>query len=126
MKLSPVVTENLKKIAVLNLILTIIENAVFRLLFTWDRGVLYGSILGYVLSVVNFLWLGISVQIAMEKEQKKAQMYMQSTYMARTFMTAAVFALAIILPVFNWIAVLPPIFFTRISIMIINFTSKEE
>ena len=126
MKLSSVVAENVKKIAVLNLILTAIENVVFRMLSAWNAGVLWGSLLGYILSVVNFLWLGVSVQNAVEREQKQAQIYMQSTYMARTVMVAAVFAISIISPVFNWIAVLPPVFFTRISIIIINFISKEE
>ncbi len=125
MKLTPVVAENLKKITIYNLGLTIIENAVFFIIGFWGFDVLAGSLFGYAVSVINFLWLGLSVQKAMEKEQKQAQLYMQSTYTARMVLFAASFAIALIVPVFNWIAAVIPFIFTRISIMIINFTNKE-
>lgn len=125
MKLTPVVAKNVKRIAFYNLGLTAIENAVFFILRLWNFEVLAGSLLGYTATVISFLWLGLSVQKAMEKEQKQAQMYMQSTYTARMAMFAAVFAIALFLPVFNWVAAIIPFIFTRISIMIINFVYKE-
>ncbi len=97
----------------------------FFIIGFWELDVLVGSLFGYAVSVINFLWLGLSVQKAMEKEQKQAQLYMQSTYTARMVFFAVSFAIALIVPVFNWIAVVIPFIFTRISIMIINFTNKE-
>ncbi|MBR5520747.1 MAG: ATP synthase subunit I [Oscillospiraceae bacterium] len=126
MKLSPAVKENLRKIAVYNLGLTVLENIVFLLIKQWDITVLNGSLLGYAVSVITFLWIGISVQKAMEKEQKQAQMYMQSTYMVRVAFFAIAFVFAINSPVCSWVAMFFTVFFTRISIMIINFKNKEE
>ena len=125
MKLTPVVAENLKKIALYNFGLTVIENAIFLLIGLWSKEVLFGSLLGYSATVINFLWLGISVQKAMEKDQKKAQMYMQTTYNGRLILLAVFFSAAIFIAVFIWIAAVIPFAFTRISIMIINFNNKE-
>lgn len=125
MKLTPVVAENIKKIACYNLGLTIIENVVFFIIGLWGLDVLFGSLFGYAISVINFVWLGLSVQKAMDKEQKQAQMYMQSTYTARMVLFCISFVIALIIPVFNWIAAVIPFIFTRISIMIINFVNKE-
>lgn len=125
MKLNAVVKENFKKIALYNLGLTVIENAVFFAVGYWTSEVLFGSLLGYTATVINFLWLGLSVQKAMEKEQKSAQIYMQSTYNGRLILLAVFFAAAVFIPVFNWLAAVIPFVFTRISIMIINFVNKE-
>ena len=126
MNLTPVVKENLKKIMFFNFLLLVPENIIFYALGNWSTYVLVGSLYGYVISVVSFLLLGLSVQKAMDKEQKQAQMYMQSTYMARMIFTALAIIIAMKLPFLDWVAVVFPLGFTRISIMLLNLIKKEE
>lgn len=126
MKLTPVVAENLKKIALLNLLLTAVENLVFLVIGFWGTDVLLGSLLGYGVSVLNFYLLGISVQKAMEKEPKQAQAYMQSTYNGRMGIETVACIIAFVVPVFNGIAAVFPLIFTRISIMLIQAKEKNS
>lgn len=124
MKLTGEVKKQVKNIALYNLALTAILNVVFFALQNWDYTVLLGSLFGYIVSVVNFLFLGISIQKAMDKEQKQAQTYMQSTYMGRMAFTAVMVVIAMNLPFFNWLSAAIPLVFTRISIMAMNFIKK--
>lgn len=126
MKITPAVTENLKKIAVLNLALVAVENLVFFIAGYWTLQVLVGSLYGYGISILSFTLLGISVQKAMDKEQKQAQMYMQSTYTGRMVLTAVLIVIVMVTNFANWFSAVIPLTFTRISIMLINFKKKEE
>ena len=126
MKLTAVVAENLKKITVLNLVLTVVENIVFLAVGYWNVQVLAGSALGWAVSVLNFYLLGISVQKAMDKEPKAAQAYMQKTYNGRMLIETVAIVAAFILPYFNGFAAVIPFIFTRISIMIIQKFDKNN
>lgn len=126
MKLTPVVADTLKKIAASNFVLLLIENLVFFLLGFWKTDVLYGSLLGYGVSVLNFYLMGISVQKAMDKEPKQAQAYMQSTYNGRFGIETIACVIAFIVPIFNGIAAVIPLIFTRISILIIQSREKSR
>ncbi|MEG1050037.1 MAG: ATP synthase subunit I, partial [Oscillospiraceae bacterium] len=79
MKLDAEVVKQVKNIAMYNGALTAVLNLVFFFIGKWDYTVLLGSLLGYSVSLISFIFLGISIQKAMEKEQKQAQAYMQST-----------------------------------------------
>lgn len=126
MKLTAVVAKNLKKITVLNLLLTVVENIVFLAVGYWSVQVLAGSALGLAVSVLNFYLLGISVQKAMDKEPKAAQAYMQSTYNGRMLIETVALIAAFVLPYFNGFAAVFPLIFTRISIMIIQKFDKNN
>ena len=69
--------------------------------------------------------IGISVQKAMEKEPKQAQLYLQKTSMGRTLIMAVSVFVAIKVSFFNWVAAVIPLFFTRISISLIHLTKKK-
>ncbi|MEG2928083.1 MAG: ATP synthase subunit I [Oscillospiraceae bacterium] len=126
MKLDAEVVKQIKNIAMYNGVLTAILNLVFFLIGKWDYTVLLGSLLGYSVSLISFIFLGISIQKAMEKEQKQAQAYMQSTYIGRMAFTVVMIVIAITVPAINWVSAVIPLVFTRISIMLMNFIKKEE
>ena len=98
---------------------------VFLILKKWDMTVLFGSLFGCLIACLCFLLIGISVQKAMEKEPKQAQLYMQKTSMGRTLIMAVSVFVAIKVSFFNWVAAVIPLFFTRISISLIHLTKKK-
>ncbi|MEG1801096.1 MAG: ATP synthase subunit I [Oscillospiraceae bacterium] len=126
MKLDAEVVKQVKNIAMYNGALTAVLNLVFFFIGKWDYTVLLGSLLGYSMSLISFIFLGISIQKAMEKEQKQAQAYMQSTYIGRMALTVVMIVIAITVPAINWVSAVIPLVFTRISIMLMNFIKKEE
>ncbi len=123
--LDPAVIQSSKSITLYNCGLTVIENMVFLVLKKWDMTVLLGSLFGCLVACLCFLLIGISVQKAMEKEPKRAQLYMQKTSMGRTLIMAASVFVAIKVSFINWVAVVVPLFFTRISISLIHLTKKK-
>ena len=86
---------------------------------------LLGSLFGWLITVLNFVLLCISIQKAMDKEQKQAQVYMQSTYTGRMAILAIAIFIAMTVPFFNWIAMVISLIFTRISITLLNLKKKE-
>lgn len=125
-KFDPVVISQAKQISAINLILTAIENVVFLVLGKWDYTVLLGSLFGWFIACLVFVLIGVSVQKAMQKDSHEAQNYMKLTYMGRMAVMAAGIFLAIKLSIFNWIAAILPLAFTRISIALLNLKKKED
>ena len=72
--LDPAVIQSSKSITLYNCGLTVIENMVFLILKKWDMTVLFGSLFGCLIACLCFLLIGISVQKAMKKEPKQAQL----------------------------------------------------
>lgn len=125
MKLQPAAKENILKVSLGNLIMVAVLNLIFYLLGYWDTTVLLGSLFGWLITVLNFVLLCISIQKAMDKEQKQAQVYMQSTYTGRMAILAVAIFIAMTVPFFNWIAMVISLIFTRISITLLNLKKKE-
>lgn len=124
--LDPVVISETKRVSLCNLCLTALENIVFVVMGKWNVSVLLGSLFGWLIATACFVSLGISVQKAVVKEQKEAQLYMQKTYMFRNLFMAVGIVAAIKLPGVNWVAAIFPLFFTRISITLLNTIRKKE
>lgn len=126
MKLTDVVKKQVRSIALYNGGMTAILNVAFFALGHWDYTVLLGSLFGYFTSIASFIFLGISVQNAVNKTPKQAQAYMQGTYMGRMVFTVIMLIIAMKLPFFNWISAAIPLVFTSLTVVLMNFTKKEE
>ncbi len=124
--IDPVVISETKRVTLCNLCLTALENIVFVILGKWNISVLLGSLFGWLISAVCFVSMALSVRKAVLKEQKEAQLYMQKTYMGRNLLMAVGIVRAIKLPGVNWIAAVIPLFFTRISVTLLNIIKKKE
>ncbi len=102
-------------------ILSLLLQAVFLIARHWDYTVLLGNILGAVTAAGNFFLMGITVQKAVAKEKKPAADLMKFSQTARLLMQLVVAVLGFALPCFNGYAVIIPLFFPRIAIMIRPF-----
>ncbi len=114
--ISSAVRKETKYIAVCVVILSIIMQAVFLVLRRWDYSVLLGNILSGTFAVVNFLLMGITVQKAIDTDEKTAKTHIRTSQSLRTFMQFAVAAIGVIAPIFNTAAAIIPLFFPRIAI----------
>ena len=117
----------------------VIMSAVMEVVFLaigkwkWNPGVLYSNLLVGVMMVLNFFFLGLTVQKATSyDDERRAQNLMKMSQTLRFLVTVGVVALGALFsdvrdsgPFVFW-ALIPPLFFNRITIMIRGFTIKNE
>ena len=109
------------------LVLSVIMQSVFLVIGKWDYTVLLGNIYSYVLSVANFFFMALTVQVALEKEPKEAKSTIKLSQSLRTLALFCFAALGAYLPPFNVLAVLIPLLFPRIAVAIRGIAlSKSE
>lgn len=125
MKIDKTVMRETKYIAAWVIILSLIMQAVFLIIGRWDYKVLLGNLFSGVMAVVNFLLMGITVQKAIEKDEKEAKTAMRLSQSLRTLMLFAVLVLGLTLPCFNGAAAVIPMFFPRIAIALRPIWDKK-
>ena len=115
-KVDKTVLKETKYIAAFVLIFSALTQAVFLIIGKWDYTVLLGNVLSGIAAILNFFLMGITVQAAVGKEDKQAQSTMKMSQSLRTLMLFAAAALGVLLPCFNTVTTLIPLFFPRIAI----------
>lgn len=110
------VLKETKYIAAFVLIFSALTQAVFLIIGKWDYTVLLGNLLSGIAAILNFFLMGITVQAAVGKEDKQARNTMKMSQSLRTLMLFAAAALGVLLPCFNTVTSLIPLFFPRIAI----------
>jgi len=105
-------------IAAFTLILSLLMQSVFLIIGKWDYTVLLGNLLGYLAAVGNFFLLGLTVQSAVEKEEKDAKNLMKLSSTLRLLMMFVIAIIGYAVPVFNVIAMIIPYLFPRIALAI--------
>ena len=115
-KISDAVKKETLYIAYSVVILSALMQAVFLLIGRWDMTVLFGNVLSGAFAVLNFFLMGLSVQKAVDKEEKEARNVMKASQSMRTLMLFAVAAVGVLLPCFDIWASLIPLFFPRIAV----------
>ena len=103
-------------IALFVLILSLLMHSVFLIVGKWNTGVLFGNLLSGAASVCNFFLMGLTVQKALDKEEKQRTNFVKLSQTLRMLFLFAVAAAGLLLPCFNIVAVLLPLFFPRIAI----------
>ena len=111
-------------IAVWVLILSVIMQAVFLVVGQWKIGVLVSNVLSATAAIANFLSMGITIQKAVDKEQKDAAQMMKFSQSARLFMQFAFAAVGVLL-FKSIIASIVPLFFPRIAIAFRPYIGKK-
>lgn len=107
-RLDPVVKKETGHVALWVAVAILPVQVAFLLLNRWDWPVLWGSLLGSVTAVGNFLLMCLTVQNALNKDKKKAAQTIQLSQSGRLLMQGAALALAGALPCFNlWAAIIP-------------------
>ncbi len=116
-KINQTVRRETAYIAVWVLLLSALMQAVFLILRMWNIGVLLGNVLTGAISIFNFLLLGVTVQKAVEREEKDAKSLMKLSQTLRMLMIFVALVIVVALPVFDTWASIIPLFFTRIALM---------
>lgn len=113
-------------IALSVLILSALMQAVFLAVGAWDGAVLLGNLLGGAAAITNFFLMGLTVQAATAKDEKSAKAAMRSSQSLRTVFLFAAAALGVLLPCFDTIASLLPLFFPRIAIFFRPLVGRKK
>lgn len=124
-KIDGTVLNETKYISFWVLILSLLMQAVFLVIGKWDFSVLLGNLLTSFAVIVNFLLMGITVQNALEKEEKEAKNLMRMSQMYRFLFLLVVIVVGVVLSCFNTWAVIIPVFFPRIAVMFRHFFDKN-
>ena len=125
-KIDKVVLQETSYIAVWTLILSAVMQAVFLIINIWDYTVILGNLLGAAANLLNFFLMALTVQKALEKEEKEAKQTVKLSHSLRMLMLFVAAILGILLPCFYTIASIIPFFFTRIAIMIRQFFKNKN
>lgn len=115
-KVDATVKKETAYIAYFSAALSVVMQIVFLAIHMWNYTVLLGNLLSYIVGVLNFLFMGLTVQKAVMMEPSDAKRLMKSSQSLRTAGIFLAAALGAALPVFNTVAVIVPLFFTRIAI----------
>ena len=116
MKVDATVKKETKYIAYFSFILSVLIQVVFVLLKSWDYTVLLGNILSLLVAIMNFYFMGITVQKAVVMDVNDAKKLMSSSKNLRTLGMFAAVVIGVVAPCFNTITVIVPLFFPRIAI----------
>ena len=118
-KIDPTVLKESAYISVWVIILSVLMQGVFLIIWkdSWSLDFLWGNILSAGVGILNFFLMGLSVQKALDKDEKDAKTAMRLSQVYRTLLLFVALVVGIVLPVFNNWAVVIPIFFPRIAIM---------
>ena len=124
-KIDSTVMKETRYIAAWVIILSVIMEAVFLIIGKWDYMVLLGNLLGAFCAVANFFAMGITVQKAVEKDEKEAKTAIKASQALRTVILFAIVAIGTAVPFFNTWTVVIPLLFPRIAIALRMFSKKQ-
>lgn len=117
LKVDKVVLNETKYIAFMVIILSAFMNSIFLVFHRWDYTVFLGSVLSSAVSVINFLLMGITIQKALLKEESDAKKLVKASQSMRNFGMLVVLGIGVLLPCFNTISVIIPVFFPRVAVL---------
>lgn len=123
---SDAVKRETKYIAVWVVILSIIMQVIFIIAGHWDYTVLLGNVISGTAAVLNFFLMGMTVQSAVDKEEKAARAQIRASQSMRTLMLFAVAAALVLVPFFNTWASIIALFFPRVAIAIRPLFKNKE
>ncbi len=93
----------------------------------FDIKVILGGIVGYIVAVGNFFWMAVTVQrVASMEDEKQARSTMGVSYRYRTLIQLLWVILAIVLPVFNFVAGIIPLFIPSLFIKLRGIISAGK
>lgn len=125
-KLDATVRKETKYIAVWVLLFSAVMEAVFLIIGKWDYTVLLGNLLSGAAVVLNFLLMGITIQNAVEKDEKDAKSTMKASQSLRTLFLFVIVVIGVVAPCFNIWSTIIPLFFPRIAIALRPLWYKES
>lgn len=125
-KIDKTVMKETKYIAYFVVIFSVLMQAVFLIISKWDYTVLLGNLWGIIIAVGNFFVMGLFVQKAVMQDEKDAR---QTVKASQSLRFVGIFILAVVgvlIPFFNSVAVVIPLIFPRVAIMLRPFINKNQ
>ena len=123
-KIDPTVLRETVFVATVSVVLSTLMQSVFLVLGFWDYTVILGNVLGFAAGVGNFFLMGLTVQSALEKEEKEARAQVKLSQSLRLLMLFVIALVGYLLSVFNTIAMIIPFLFPRIAVSLRPFIKK--
>ncbi|SFC22353.1 ATP synthase subunit I [Butyrivibrio sp. YAB3001] len=103
------------------------EDAPFNLGVPFDYKVILGGIGGFLVAVGNFFWMALTVQkVASIEDEERARKTMGVSYRYRTMLQFVWGILAIVVPVFNLVAGIVPLFLPSFTIKLRGILSAGK
>lgn len=124
-KMDATVRKETGYIAIWVFLLSVLTQAFFLVIGKWDYTVLLGNLLSGVAVTFNFLLIGLTVQRALQKEEKDAKNFMKLSQTYRFLFLAIVLILGAVLPCFSIWTVMIPLLFPRIAIAFRQLFDKK-
>ena len=125
-KANDTIKKETKYIAYFCLILSVLMQAVFVLLKRWDYTVILGNLLSYALAVLNFYFMGLTVQKAVSMDEKDAKKLMKSSQGLRNAGIFLIVVIGVVASCFNTAAVIIPVFFPRVAVSFRPFIKEKK
>ena len=127
MKIDPTVKKETLFVGGVTLILSMLMQSVFLIIGRWDLSVLFGNLLGGVIGVLNFFFLGLSVQKAVSSGEKKAKEIMKASHAIRFALIIVLLAISLIFQsVFNVIATIISLLFATFGVYLRAVFNKDK
>ncbi len=92
----------------------------------WDYTIALGNLLGGIFAILNFFLMGITVQIAVGKDEKKAAQTIRISQMLRNLAVGVIIIIGVFAPIFNVWTVALPFFFPRIAVTFRSLFLKKQ
>ena len=103
------------------------EDAPFGWSVPFDYKVILGGIVGFLVAVGNFFWMAMTVQkVAATEDDQTARNTMSVSYRYRTLLQLLWVILAIVVPVFNLVAGIVPLFIPSLFIKLRGIISAGK
>ena len=117
MKFDPEVKKDIGFMAIGCGVCSVVVALVFAVIGKFTLPVLWGTLVGYVLSFGNFFLMSIGVLKALETgDEVTAKLKMRRSYVFRTVVMLAVIGVSIAVEFVNWVPVVASVFYPRIII----------
>ena len=104
----------------------VLMHGVFLMIGRWSLSVLWGSLLGALGAVGNFYLLGRTVQSAVDRGQDRARTLLKLSQTYRLLALLVLVVVGVVLPCFQTVAVILPLFFPRLAFFIRGLSGKTN
>ncbi len=107
-------------------VFSLIMQVVFILMKRWDITILLGNLWGGTAMILNFFFMGLSIQKAVTQEESDARGTMKNSQALRMLFIFVWVVVGVVLPCFSTIATIIPLFFPRIAIALLPLRKDKE
>ncbi len=125
MKIDNTILKETKYIAISTILMSVLFQAIFLVLKRWDYTVLLGNILSALVGILNFFFMGLTVQKALEKDAQDAKKMMRASQGLRNLGVFVCLVAGVLIPHCNVVATIVPIFFPRIAVALRPIVDKK-